>query len=180
MKLLLSIFYYLLVAAIIALALLLVATLFPLEGNYQVKIVQSGSMEPSILTGSVVVIQPASSYMVHDVITFGADNAKDIPTTHRIVAFEGTPGKMLFTTKGDANEEADTRKVPERDVIGKVVFAVPYVGFVLDFARQPIGFLLLIIVPATAVAIDEILNIWREVLKLRRRKEEPSATETPV
>jgi signal peptidase I len=178
MKLFLNTLYYLLVAAIIALALLLVATLFPIKGNYQVKIVQSGSMEPSIQTGSVIVIQPSASYALNDVVTFGADTAKDIPTTHRIVGLEGTPGKLLFTTKGDANEEADTRQVPERDVIGKVLFAIPYVGFVLDFARQPIGFFLLIIIPATAVAIDEILNIWKEVMKLRRPRG-PSG-ETPV
>jgi signal peptidase len=180
MKLLLTTLYYLLVAAVIALALLLVATLFPLQRNYQVKIVQSGSMEPAILTGSLIIIKPASSYALNDVITFGADSAKDIPTTHRIVALEGAPGKFLFTTKGDANEEADTRKVPERDVIGRVLFALPYVGFVLDFARQPIGFFLLIIIPATAVAIDEILVIVKEFAKLRRVKQEPPATDTPV
>ncbi len=37
---------------------------------FQAYIVSSGSMEPAIKTGSVVVVSPKSSYQVGDVVTF--------------------------------------------------------------------------------------------------------------
>src|SRR3989344_7570939 len=84
------------VAIIVIVAFLLIA-LFPIKGNYQIKIVKSGSMEPSIKTGSVVVIKPSVSYTVGDVVTFGKDTKTDIPTTHRIVSTRAVEGVLLFT-----------------------------------------------------------------------------------
>src|SRR3989338_8215020 len=65
-------------------ASLFFAPLLPIKGNIEIKIVKSGSMEPAIKTGSIVVIKPASLYGVGDVITFGEDSRTTYPTTHRI------------------------------------------------------------------------------------------------
>src|SRR3989344_1742628 len=99
-----KIFYRTFYVAIIVIVGLLLIALFPIKGNYQIKIVQSGSMEPDIKTGSVVIIKPSSVYKVGDVVTFGKDTKKDIPTTHRIVSSRAQDGVIMFTTKGDANE----------------------------------------------------------------------------
>ncbi|MDO8335781.1 MAG: hypothetical protein Q7T74_03320, partial [Candidatus Saccharibacteria bacterium] len=55
-----------------------------------------------------------------------------------------------------------------KDVIGRVAIAVPYVGFILDFARQPIGFSLLILLPALMIIFAEIEKVWIEI-KARRK-----------
>src|SRR3989344_8480556 len=83
--------------AIIAIVGLLLIALFPIKNNYQIKIVQSGSMEPDIKTGSVVIIKPSSNYAVGDVVTFGKDTKTDIPTTHRIVSSRAQDGVIMFT-----------------------------------------------------------------------------------
>ena len=142
--------------------------LIPIPGNYEVKIVQSGSMEPKIKTGSIVVIKPDDSYGVGDIITFGKDTRRDVPTTHRIVSDKVESGVFVYTTKGDANEDTDPHEVRKSEVIGKVVFSVPYVGYLLDFARKPIGFILLIVFPAGVVVFDEVMSIWREVKKKKK------------
>ncbi|OGG44391.1 signal peptidase I [Candidatus Kaiserbacteria bacterium RIFCSPHIGHO2_01_FULL_48_10] len=157
-------------AALILIGGLLAFSFLPLTGNYTVKIVQSGSMEPEIKTGALVVVKPASDYAVGDVITFTFSARDEIPTTHRIVAERAVSGVMQYTVKGDANEEADPKEVLEKDVIGKVIFSVPYLGFLLDFARKPLGFTLLIVVPAGAIIIEEALKIWTEISALRRKK----------
>ena len=144
-----------------------VASLMPIPGNIELKIVKSGSMEPSIPTGALVLIKPASAYGVGNVITFGPDTKTQVPTTHRITAVTAG-GEPVYTTKGDANEDADTKTVAHRDVIGKVLLGVPYAGFVLDFARKPLGFALLIGLPALMIMLDELLTIVGEVRKLRR------------
>ena len=157
---------------IIAIIVLLLIALFPIKGNYQIKIVKSGSMEPSIKTGSVVVVKPSASYTVGDVVTFGKDTKTDIPTTHRIVSSRAQDGVIMFTTKGDANEDKDTNEIRQSDVSGKVLFDVPYFGYIIDLARKPLGFIVLIIIPTLIVVYDEVVKIVREVKKMRKKKED--------
>lgn len=152
-----------------ALGAVFVASVLPI-GGVQSKIVQSGSMEPAIPVGALVVIVPATTYEAGDVITFGKRGA--IPTTHRIAAVEGSGAKATFITKGDANEEADTAPVPFSQVQGRVLVSLPYVGFVLDFARQPLGFALLIALPAVMIMLEEVWSLFQQVRALRRRRPE--------
>lgn len=166
MKSLLKIPYYILILGVMSTGLLLLTTLVPIPGNFSVKIVKSGSMEPAIKTGGIVVIRPNQSYGVGDVITFGKDTKTQIPTTHRIVEVAGSS----FITKGDANDTVDPALVKKSDVRGKVIFSLPYVGFILDFARKPLGFILLVGLPASLVILDEIVKIWKEIRRLRQNK----------
>src|SRR3990167_5952476 len=159
-------------AVIFLIIVLLLFALFPIKGNYQIKIVKSGSMEPSIRVGSIVVIKPSSNYTVGDVITFGKDTKTDIPTTHRIVSSRAQDGVILFTTKGDTNEDKDTNEIRQSDVNGRVLFDVPYFGYIIDLARKPLGFIVLIIIPTLIVVYDEVVKIVREVKKMRKKKEE--------
>jgi signal peptidase len=182
MKILGEIAYGLFVTLLVGVAALLLVTLLPITGNAEIKIVKSGSMEPTIPTGSIVVVMPSQSYKVGDVITFGKDTKTQIPTTHRIIAERREGNKTYFTTQGDANEEQDPREVMASEVIGKVLVHVPYAGYILDFARQPVGFALLIGLPALMIVFDESVNIYREVVKLRRRRrgERASAPLLPI
>jgi signal peptidase len=166
-----SIFYGIMIAAVVVVAGGLMATMVPIPGNFEIKIVKSGSMEPMIMTGSLVVIKPSSSYELGNIITFGKDTKRDIPTTHRIVEIKEEAGKRMFVTKGDANEENDQALVSEKDVIGKVLVDIPRAGFVLDFARTRAGFIAMIAVPALMVIIDEVFTIIDELAKYRRRKQ---------
>ena len=172
MKSLFKIGYGIFVAAVVVLGLLLLTSLIPIPGNIEVKIVQSGSMEPAIKTGALVVIKPSDEYRVDDVIMFGEDTKTKVPTTHRIVADEVRSGVFYYTTKGDANEDPDPQQVKQSEVIGKVLFSIPYLGYVLDFAKKPLGFALLIGVPAAIVVFDEVANILRETRKLKMKKED--------
>lgn len=161
--------YALFILALVAVAGLFLATMLPIPGTIEIKIVKSGSMEPAIPTGSIVAIMPATTYALGDIVTFGRDTAREIPTTHRIVEVQG--GGVTFLTKGDANEEADPRPIVASEVIGKVWFAVPFVGYILDFARQPLGFTFMIGVPAAFIIVDELIRLVREIQRIYRRRE---------
>ena len=169
MKIISTIFYTIFIAVVVGIAGLLLGTMLPIPGNIEVKIVKSGSMEPAIPTGSLVIVRPVAVYKKGDVITFGKDTKTDIPTTHRVISLndDGT-----FTTKGDANEEEDQAPVLRKDVIGKVMFHVPGAGYVLDFARQPVGFTLLVAIPAGLVIMEELLTIFSETKKWARKRRE--------
>ena len=166
-KILHTVFYI----AIIAIIVLLLIAIFPIKGNYQIKIVKSGSMEPNIRVGSIVVIKPSLSYTVGDIVTFGKDTKTDIPTTHRLISSRAVEGVLWFTTKGDANEDPDPNEIRLSDIHGKVLFSVPFFGYLIDFARKPIGFAVLIILPALMVIYGEGAKIFREIKRLKQGKE---------
>lgn len=172
MKKLLKIGYWIFVGAVLALGLLLVATLIPVPGGIEIKIVQSGSMSPTVPTGSVVVVQPTDEYEVGDIITFGEDTRSEVPTTHRIVDIEVIEGEYRYTTKGDANEDSDAQSITEDEIVGKMLISIPFLGYILDFARQPAGFLILVLIPAAIVVFDELQTIYTELQKKDKQKSE--------
>ncbi len=97
------------------------------------------------------------------------------------MAKQNSPSGMTYQTKGDANEIADSDFVAENNVIGKVVFQVPYVGQLIRFLRTPSGFLALIVLPSLLFIGLELWNIKKEIEKdvekkvlARVQKENPS------
>jgi len=154
--------------------LLIVISLIPLPGNYKVLSVLSGSMEPAIKTGSIVFVKPVGNYKVNDVITFPGSGTDAQPITHRIVEAKEAEGTILYKVKGDANDAADWQAVPREEVTGKVFFSIPYFGYLLSFAKQPIGFILLIWVPV-------IMIIWEQIGKIRKElKTAPKNLVSPI
>ena len=178
----LKILYYVVLGFIGVIAILLIISVLPITGNIKFMTVLSGSMEPAIKTGSVVMTKPSSNYGVGDIITFGPYTKTKPPTTHRIVEVKNADNDNdddndnIYVTKGDANNAPDVREVSQKDVIGKVMFDVPYFGYVVAFARKPIGFLLILIVPALAIVFDEVKKIVGEVKKLKSKNEKGKTT----
>ena len=173
----LNLIYYILLAFVVMVAILLIFSAFPIAGNYKIFVVQSGSMEPAIKMGSLVIVKPALStssgqadYKIGDVITFGPYSKTKAPTTHRIYDIKVVNGQPVYITKGDANNAPDTREVTKRDILGKVLFSIPYLGFAVAFAKKPLGFALIVIVPAVIIIVDEIKNIYKEI----KKKKEPT------
>lgn len=169
--------YYIFFGAIGFIAVLLIVSAFPITGNYKVLTVLSGSMAPEIKMGSVVVVKPARStgsgqaadYKIGEVITFGPFSKTKPPTTHRIHDIKVVGGQPVYITKGDANNAPDQREVTGKEIIGKVLFDVPFAGYAVDTAKKPFGFMLIIIVPAAIIIFDEIKKIVREIRTKRTK-----------
>ncbi|MBI2024442.1 signal peptidase I [Candidatus Giovannonibacteria bacterium] len=163
--------YYLFFGALILIALVVAVSAFPVKGNIQIKVVESGSMEPNIKTGAIVLIKPAANYSVGDVITFDGNfkdaRGKRVPITHRILEVKNENGVISYITKGDANEEKDGEAVLSRSVVGKVLFSVPYAGYAVETAKKPYGFLALVIIPALLVIWSQVENIIKEVKRIK-------------
>ena len=91
----------------------------------------SGSMEPSIHTGSLVYVRTGIAcdrIQAGEVIAF--DIGEDRTVTHRVL--DVNTRDKTFTTKGDANALADPQAVPWNRVRGTVVAAIPKLGSALD------------------------------------------------
>ena len=134
--------------------------------GWHIDAVLSGSMSPSIRTGDLVITRPlpAEEIKAGDIITFFSP-LDGKPVTHRVVRLivreEGGERGIFFRTKGDANEDEDPFIVPSCNVIGKVVFHLPLLGYFLMFLKSRIGFLLLIAIPGAVIIATEMRNLWR-------------------
>ena len=125
-----------LIGLVVLLAIALVGVrLFGLD----IYMVLSGSMEPAYKTGSVIYVKDADTEKleVGDVITFRLD--EDTIATHRIVDITEKDGQTAFRTKGDANEQEDAAAVPASQVIGKPVFTIPYLGYLVAYIHSASG-----------------------------------------
>lgn len=136
---------------------------------YRPFVVLSGSMEPQIKTGSVVLVQARQfGYMVDDVITF-MTSAEGVPTTHRIISLEMKDNQIYYRTQGDANNNPDINLVNPQNVIGRVTLTVPYLGYAASFMSTPQGFVALVIIPATIIIYEELKTIKRELARMLQR-----------
>lgn len=131
-----------------------------LLGGYRPLIVQSGSMEPTIMTGDVIIIATPISYQVNDVITF-LDPENGV-ITHRIVEVKNNALGKAYLTKGDANRTQDEGLVAEQQILGKTVLKIPRLGYFINFTRTAAGMIIFLIIPALLIVIDEIVTIFRK------------------
>ncbi len=90
-------------------------------------IVMSGSMEPSIPTGSLVMLDTRGSEAeIQDIITFYPNpEQKETLVTHRIVRVE----EDGYVTKGDRNEQEDFLLVKREQIAGIYLFHIPKAGY---------------------------------------------------
>ena len=112
MKQFLSKFGFLLTIAVIVGFLAVIRMTVPMY------FISSGSMEPTLPVGTIVLEVPADQLQKGDIITFLQDGQAS-PTTHTFVGFDDDGGLM---TMGDANPTPDVRDTPltVADVKGKV------------------------------------------------------------
>ena len=91
-------------------------------------VVMSGSMEPTLPVGSVVFIDEmaADEVEIGDAIAF---RIGENYVTHRIL--DKKDG--CYVTKGDANDSMDPWQIAPSQVEGKVIFSIPYVGYLFKF-----------------------------------------------
>jgi signal peptidase len=141
-----------------------------LGGDTYFMVAYGGSMQPAINVGDIAIIKRTdpSHIRVGDMLTF--HQSRQV-VTHRVV--EVLPNGD-FVTKGDANNAPDMEPVPMSHVIGKAVFIVPYVGYVLHYAGTFWGLVFLVWIPAIALIVMEV----RKILKTRRKVIPVSAPQT--
>ena len=154
-----------LVALVVLLAVVLVGVrLFGLR-TYAV---MSGSMEPTYPTGSLLYVKKvdAAELKVGDSITFMLD--EDTVATHRIIEIlpdEEEKDVIRFRTQGDANDTPDGTPVHCKNVIGKPVFAIPYLGYFAHMIQKPPGLYLALGAAAILIVLVFLPDFFKEEKK---------------
>lgn len=141
-------------------------------GGFQFISVLTGSMQPEIEPGSLILVKKVTDpekLKVNDVITFKSPRNEKQLITHRIVEVKKMDSKILFITKGDANLTADVEEVESTNVFGKYYqdFTIPYGGYILQLTKTKMGYIVFFIIPVLVLIISSLSNYWSPFIQSR-------------
>ena len=136
--------------------------------------VLSGSMSPKYPVGSVVYVGTVNPFDLKekDVITYVIEGG-----TVEVIPDEDDPTVVRFRVKGDANEDADGDPVHCSNVLGKVVFGLPVLGYVAYFVQRPPGSIWAIGLCVTLVILSFLPDLLDKLFK--EEDDPPQDTPTP-
>ena len=136
-----------------------------------VYVVLSGSMEPTYHVGSLIYVKDVDYKELKEgePITYMLN--ENTVVTHRITEVlvdENDPDTIRYFTKGDANDMPDGSSVHYKNIIGKPVFTIPYLGYISNYIQNPPG----TYVALAAGAILVMLVFLPDLFEEDKKKEE--------
>ncbi len=139
--------------------------------------VTTGSMKEVYGVGTLVVADKVSPDEIEtgDIISYVTDDALTV-VTHRVIAVDSE--NRCFYTKGDSNNVADSRPVVFENLIGKVRFGIPALGYLVIFAKSKAGRIILrgIVILIVFFVIQQW--IYHRMQKRRKKEKENRDEET--
>ncbi|MGH7610171.1 MAG: signal peptidase I [Candidatus Dormibacteria bacterium] len=151
----------LLAGTVALLALALVAEIL----GYQAVVIESGSMEPTIAVGDVIVSQAVHPLEVRpgDIVTFRDPALGERLVTHRVVTERLWRDHVNFVTKGDANRTTEHWDVPISGMLGRelLVVPLPQAGPWLTLVTGPMARVTEILASVTLLFYLALRYIWR-------------------
>lgn len=164
----------LLTVILVLLVIVVVASVFikatgntPSIGGYMLFRVATGSMEPEIMIGDVILVKEPSDYSaiaVGDVVTyesrFGVTAGR--PVTHKVIKapYEDN-GEWYLQTQGIANDIPD-EEINAEQLLGVMVVKIPFLKELYSFFLTPWGLLTIIALIIIAFA-GEFVNVVKIV-----------------
>lgn len=132
--------------------------------GWRVDAVLTGSMEPELKVGSLMVIRPVEpeTIVAGDIIISRPTMLGENPISHRVTGIVGN-SPSYFETKGDANGSPDPFTVTARNLVGRVYLHAPYLGYATEFLKTPFGFVLGLVVPTLIIIALYIINVRRVI-----------------
>ena len=131
---------------------------YPTLFGYGSSTVLTGSMDPKIKPGDLVITHQEETYSIGDIITFEQDGAL---VTHRIININND----YYYTQGDANDSPDSQVLTYEDIKGKVVFTIKGLGHISLFLKSREGFIFVLAIFAIVMELsyfpfdDEDVNL---------------------
>lgn len=126
----------------------------------------SPSMEPNINVYDVVItkkVRDFSTIKEGDVITFISSSSlgEGLTVTHRVKSIIKTENDIKFRTQGDNNPIPDSALASSSNVLGKVIFKIPWIGHIQFLLQSKGGWLFALLIPAMIVVVYDIVKVIR-------------------
>jgi signal peptidase len=140
------------------------ALLAPFAIGARPETVLSGSMEPALGVGDVVVakrIDPLDA-RPGDVVTFSDPDHKGRLITHRVRRIHARGDKVTFVTRGDANNASERWQIQADGELSRAMYRIPAIGRAFVAARSHGAPLVIFLLAAVALAALEVAAIWKD------------------
>jgi len=147
----------------LSIVVLVAVAVGPRTGAYRTVSVLTGSMQPTMPAGSLVVVVPVdpAELAVGDVITFEAPTVDRPVVTHRIVQLVEPGDHPVIRTQGDANNTPDEWVARISDAPAwRASMVVPHAGRAISFLRGPIPRVVAVFVAPLLMLLVMMWNIW--------------------
>ena len=120
----------------------------------------SGSMEPEIPVGSIVCSQKVefADLKENDIISYQVSS--DTIVTHRIVSIDNEKKQVI--TKGDANNVNDANPVSSSNIIGRVVFSMPLIGYISIYMQSMLGIVIICAIVFILILLNYLPDIFEK------------------
>jgi len=167
---------------VVALSLTSRSTGVPNLLGYTMLSVQTDSMEPTIMTGDLIISHMAEAgaeFEVGDVITYNSyvDNTR-VTITHRIVDKKEVNGSVMYSTKGDNAPGWDAKDIVSGDVIALWTGTrLPAMGTVMTFLGTQRGFFLCVLLPMILFFLYMLYNFIMNLVDYNKEKAVDAAKE---
>lgn len=133
--------------------------------------VKTGSMEPTIPTGSIILVKQIDGSDVADlptgdtvVVYYSSVQGKGITVTHRMIENHADEGYVV--TKGNANP-VDDGKIEISRVFAYYVRTLPVMTSVSRVLRTSVGFILIIILPSVALLVSYVVAVMKDSVRIK-------------
>lgn len=118
----------------------------PMPFGVGASVVLSGSMEPALSVGDLLIVRAAEDYEVGDIVVYQSGR---IAVVHRITAIDGD----TVTTQGDANNTADV-PISMDAICGKVAVAIPLIGYLAWAMKSPVAVLVMLVAAVLLIELS--------------------------
>ena len=142
--------------------------------GFEIFSVQTDSMYPTLKSGDLVIdraIKDASTLRKGDIITYWTVlEGERVLNTHRIYEIYDGGGHLIFETKGDNNNAADSLTVHESEVVGVYSTHISGLGKVLDYLQTSKGFLIVVVIPVALFFLFHLIQFFRALFEYQNVK----------
>jgi signal peptidase I len=135
-----------------------------MTGAWRLAPVLSGSMEPNVPKGAMVVAEqvPIGQLRVGDIMLFNAPLAGHPPVVHRIHQILEIDGDRAFRTKGDANDAPDAWTIRLHAAkVWRVAHVIPYAGTLVGILHEADLRVVVLAVGVGMLTLTGLVAIWR-------------------
>lgn len=133
-------------------------------------IITTDSMKPHINSGDVIIISKVSeeNLKVGDVITFKKDEEV---ITHRIIKINKSE-ENDYITKGDNNNIEDQKSISYKDIEGRKVLRIPFLGKIIMKLQDEVYIIILIIIALVLYLKTQITEDKHKMRREKKKKED--------
>ncbi len=136
---------------------------------FSLHVMQDNDLDADANPGSLAVVREADALEVSlgDIINYRTEISPNDTATKRVVEVSREEG-LQFIVRGDGSGDSQTVTVPADNVLGKVLFSIPYYGYLVDYVQTSLGLILLIFVPGVIIIVYQIIKIAKHLSSGRK------------